>query len=224
MKRHGWVLWAMLLGGALAGCSRNQAPAQTVASVPAEVQPDAMEELKKMDAELRAQLDNVLQPVKEVDALISEVGTMPARLRIDPTELHAVLVAKFSGTGVNLTGELADRQKVKIQIDVLLARVDGVVWGLKAMPSRAAALAQTCGAAVAKLPVLANKANAQAQATLKDPLAKSEDKARAKADMASLGKVQSDVQATIEQVQSTANSLSSLANEALAKLTTNFAS
>jgi hypothetical protein len=224
MKRHGWVLWAMLLGGALAGCTKNEPPARTVAAVPAEVQTDAMEELKKMDGELRAQLDDVLQPVKEVDALISEVGTMPTRLRIDPTELHAVLVAKFRGTGVNLTGELADRQKVKIQIDVLLARVDGVVWGLKAMPSRAAALAERCGAAVAKLPVLANQANVQAQATLKNPLAKSEDKARAKADMASIGKVQSDIQATIEHVQSTANSLPSLANEALEKLTSNFAS
>src|SRR5688572_27939244 len=104
---------------------------------------------------------------------------MPQLLRIDPVQLRAVLVAKFRGTGVSLTGELAERQKVKIQIDVLLARVDGVVWGLKAMATRAAALAQTCGKPVAQLPVLASKVNAQANATLSNPLAKSDAKARA---------------------------------------------
>ena len=224
MERRGWLLCAVLVGSAFAGCSKNQAPAQTVAAVPAEVQPSAMDELKKLDAQLRTQLDSALQPVKEVDALISEVGSMPARLRIDPSELRAVLVSKFRGTGVNLTGELAERQKVKVQIDVLLARVDGVMLGLRAMPSRAQALSETCGAAVARLPVLASRVNAQARATLKNPEARAEDKARAKAEMASVSKVQADLQATIQQVQSTASTLPALANEALAKLTTSFSS
>jgi hypothetical protein len=149
---------------------------------------------------------------------------MPARLRIDPSELRAVLVSKFRGTGVNLTGELAERQKVKVQIDVLLARVDGVVLGLKAMPSRAQALTETCGAAVAKLPVLASRVNDQAKATLENPRAKADEKARAKADMASVSKVQADLQATIDHVQSTASTLPTLASEALAKLTTSFSS
>jgi hypothetical protein len=208
----------------MGGCSKNQPPAQTVAAVPAEVQPNAMDELKKLDAQLRTQLDSALQPVKEVDALISEVGTMPTRLRIDASELRAVLVSKFRGTGVNLTGELADRQKVKLQIDVLLARVDGVMLGLKAMPSRAQALTETCGAAVAKLPVLASRVNAQAKATLQNPLARAEDKARAKLEMGSVSKVQADLQATIQQVQSTASTLPALASEALVKLTSSFSS
>ena len=104
------------------------------------------------------------------------------------------------------------------------ARVDGVVWGLKAMPTRAAALAQACGAAVAKLPRLATEVNAHAKATLANPLAKADEKARAKADMAAVGKVQAEIQSTIQQVQSTATALPTLATEALAKLTTSFAS
>jgi hypothetical protein len=224
MKRHGWVLCVLLVGGIQVGCSKNQAPAQTVAAVPAQVQPDPMDELKRMGTALRTELDSAMQPVNEVDALLSEVGTLPARLRIEPSELRAVLVAKFKGNGVNLKGELAERQKVKIQIDVLLARVDGVVWGLKAMPSRAAALAETCGAAVAKVPVLASKVSASANATLSNPAANAEAKARAKADMAAVAKVQAEIEATIQDVQTKVTALPTLANEALVKLTTSFSS
>jgi hypothetical protein len=220
MRRHGWVLCAMLVGGFQTGCSKNQAPAQTVAAVPAQVQPNPMDELKSMRAARRTELDSAMQPVNEVDALLSEVDTLPARLRIEPSELRAVLVAKFKGTGVNLTGELAERRKVKIQIDVLLARVDGVVWGLKAMPTRAAALAETCGAAVAKAPALASKVSASANATLSDPKANADAKARAKADMAAVA----EIEATMQDVQTKVTALPTLATEALAKLTTSFAS
>jgi hypothetical protein len=106
----------------------------------------------------------------------------------------------------------------------VLAKLKGIVDGLKAIPQNTQALAGKAAEALVKLPALGAQVTASATVKLNNPFGKAEEKAQAQADIQSLAQVQADVQGTIQQVQQKVMELPSLATSALAKLTAAFAS
>jgi hypothetical protein len=216
---------AAILAVALAAIScGGSGKGETKTAADATVDLSAMDQLKGLSTGLQAQLDALMAPINEVDGLVGDITSMPSRLGVNASSLLSSAKATVDGGQISVSADLNVDAAVKAEIDNVLARLQAVVAGLKAIPSNAQALAAQAGEALLKLPALGTKVSAEANVKIGNPFAKPEEKAQAQADLQSLAQVQADVQGAIQQVQQQIMSIPALATSALAKLSASFAS
>jgi hypothetical protein len=149
---------------------------------------------------------------------------MPARLKLNASELMGMFKATADGGQVQLSANINADAIAKAEVEGVLAKLKGIVDGLKAIPQNTQALAAKAGEALVKVPTLGVAAQSQLTVKASNPFGKPEEKAQAQADLQSLAQIQTDVQGTIQQVQQQVMELPALATSALAKLTASFAS
>lgn len=204
------------------GCGKAEQGSTTASEEAVALPP--MQQLKGLSDQLRADLNSVMQPIQEVESIVNDAATMPARLQLNVSALSSVLSAKVSGTEASLSADLAGRPEVKAEIDALCGRVDATVKGLKEIPARVGHLVKRCGETLVMVPVLATKVTTSANMTMSSPFASAEAKATAQADLAAIVTVKTDIETTIREVQTQISALPNLATDALAKLSMSFAS
>lgn len=208
---------------AAAACNKNKTETATGADATAEADVNAMEELKGISAELTAQVDLIMSPINEVDTLVDELTQMPAKLNVNAEALMNLCKCSFDGQSVSVDAEFTADAAVKAEVEALLAKIVIIKADLEATPDKVTQLAGLTTESVAKVPVLATKAQTSAQAKLANPFAKEEDKAQAQADLDAVVSVKADAEASIEDAKAKATELPQLATSALAKLTASFA-
>jgi hypothetical protein len=184
----------------------------------------AIEQLKGLSVDLQGQLDALMAPINEVDALVNQITSMPQRLNLNASELMGMFKATAEGGQVQLSANIEADAMAKAEVEGVLAKLKGIVDGLKAIPQNTQALAAKAGEAILKVPALGVAAQSELTVKVSNPFAKPEEKAQAQADLNSLAQIQADVQGTIQSVQQKVMELPALATSALAKLTASFAS
>lgn len=209
----------MLAG--LSGCGGNSEDPKT----PADKNSPAlspMDELQAIPKDLDAEVAALTKPIDDVQSVIDDLGAIPKKYGIAASDMAAMAKATFDSgkVEVKVKGDLsADAKK---DIEAALNKLNGAVTALKATPDRVAALTAKTTAAVAKVPVLAGKVTASATATAANPFGKADEKAKAKADMDNVQKVQADVMKSVQGVQAKVVGIPAMATAALAKLSASF--
>jgi hypothetical protein len=207
---------------AAAACGGKKADSNS--SADAEVKVSAIDQLKGISVDLQAQLDALMAPINEVDALVEQITSMPARLKLNASELMGMFKASADGGQVQLSANIEADAMAKAEVEGVLAKLKGIVDGLKAIPENTKLLAGKAGAALVAVPTLGVKAQSELTVKASNPFGKPEEKAQAQADLQSLAQIQTDVQGTIQGIQQKIMELPALATSALAKLTASFAS
>jgi hypothetical protein len=216
------IVFVLALTAIAAACGGGKGEVKS--SADASVDLSAMDQLKGLSTDLQAQLNALMSPITEVDALVNDITSLPSRVGVNASSLLTSAKATVDSGQISLSADLNVDATAKAEIDRVFGHLQAVVAGLKAIPANAQALATKAGEALVKLPALATKVTAEANVKVSNPFAKPEEKAQAAADLQSLAQVQADVQGTIQQVQQQIMSIPALATSALAKLSASFAS
>jgi DNA repair exonuclease SbcCD ATPase subunit len=211
----------VVLAIAAAACGGSKGDAS--GSAEAKVDLSAMDQLKGLSADLQAQLDALMAPINEVDALVEQITSMPQRLNVNASALMGMAKATVDGGQVAISADFTADAAVRAEVEGVLGRLKAIVDGLKAIPENPKALAAKAAEAIVAVPALGAKVTAEANVKISNPFAKAEEKAQAQADIQSLAQVQSDVQGSIQQIQQKIMELPGLATSALAKLAAAFA-
>jgi hypothetical protein len=209
---------------AMAAAACGGSKGESKSSEDAKEKVPAMDQLKGLSVELQAQLDALMAPINEIDALVAQITSMPQRLNLNASELMGMCKATVDGGQVQLSANINADAMAKAEVEGVLAKLKGIVDGLKAIPQNTGALASKAAEALVKVPTLGVAAQTEATVKSTNPFSKPEEKAKAQADLQSLAQIQADVQGTIQQVQQQVMGLPALATGALAKLTAAFAS
>jgi hypothetical protein len=213
---------ALVFAVAVAACGGGKGEAKTSASAQAEV--PAMDQLKFISADLQANLNALMAPINEVDALIGQITSMPQRLNLNVKSLMGMCKATLDNGQVQIAADFNADAAARAEVEGVLMRLKAIVEGLKAIPQNAQALTVKAGSAMVAVPALGAKVTAESTMKVNNPFGKPEDKMRAQADLQSLAQVQADVQGTIQQVQQQVMGIPAMAAGALAKLAAAFAS
>jgi hypothetical protein len=219
-QARGIVVLVFALAAAACGGGKGEAKSSDDAKDKA----PAIDQLKGLSVDLQGQLDALMAPINEVDALVAQITSMPARLKLNASELMGMFKATADGGQVQLSANIEADAMAKAEVEGVLAKLKGIVDGLKAIPENTKLLAAKAGEALVKVPTLGVAAQSQLTVKASNPFAKPEEKAQAQADLQSLAQIQTDVQGTIQSVQQKVMELPALATSALAKLTASFAS
>ena len=212
------VLVSLVLGvsvlGVACGGSSDSKPA---ASAKADVTP--LQELQGIPKELNDGVADLTKPIDDTQSVIDQIGALPKKYGFTAGDMAAMCKATINdGTvDVKVNGNVSDDAKAEIK--AALEKLKGVVAGLKATPTKVAALTKTAVADTAKVPVLATRVTTEATATSANPFGSADSKAKAKADLDSVKQVQADVNKSITDVQAKITGIPAMATDALAKLT-----
>jgi len=205
-----------------AACGGGKGEAKS--SADAEVKVPAMDQLKGLSVDLQGQLDALMAPINEVDALVEQITSMPQRVGVDAKSLLGMAKATTENGQIAISADFSADAAVRAEVEGVLAKLKGIVDGLKAIPQNTQALVAKAAEALVKVPALGIAVQSEATVKASNPFGKPEEKAQAQADLQSLAQVQADVQGTIQSVQQKVMELPALATSALAKLTASFAS
>jgi len=218
------VVLVFALAAAACGGSKGEAKGSADAQAQGQADVPAMDQLKFISADLQANLNALMAPITETDALIEQITSMPQRLNLNAKALMGMCKATLDNGQVQIAADFNADAAVRAELEGVLMKLKAIVDGLKAMPQNAQALTVKAGSAIVAVPALGAKITAEATVKLNNPFGKPEVKAQAQADLQSLSQVQADVQATISQVQQQVMGLPAMAAGALAKLGAAFAS
>jgi hypothetical protein len=221
--RRSVLISGLLLAFAVAvqGCGGGQKQSNTADS--AKKDQTAMEELQAIPADVNGDVDALMKPIDDVQAVVDEITSLPSRLNISAKDMMAMAQGTLSnGTvDVKVNGDLTD--DARAQITASLKKLKGVVDGLKSTPDKVVALGKKLVVVTAKVPVLATRVTAEAQVAIANPFAGADAKAKAQADVANVQKVQAEINTKVNEAQAKVTSIPALATGALAKLTASFA-
>ncbi len=217
-----WIITAVMLAAFLvAGCGGGEKDAKDGDDANADLEP--IDQLKAVSTDLQAGVDDLMAPINEVDALIENVTSLPAKLNIDAKTFMGMVSATADSGEISIQADLDITVEAKAEVEACLTQVQTIIAGLKATPEKVKVLTVKVAEATAKVPMLAAKVTTNAQAKLANPLAKADVKVSAQADLDAVVSVQADVEASIEEVKGTITGIPAMAAEALAKLTASFA-
>lgn len=177
----------------------------------------AIEQLKDIPVQLDTEVNKLMAPIDGIQGLLDEISGLPAKTGLNAKDIMGQVNAVLAGAPApTLEGAQAS---AKTELDTLVAKVKQFKDDLTATPERVTSLAGTCAAMTAKLPVLATQITTETGVIAANPFASAEDKAKAKADAASVAQIQSEVTAKIGDTQGKITGIPAKAVEALAKLT-----
>lgn len=214
---------ASLLALSLAACAGSNASgegAQT-ATTKASLEVAPIEELKAIPQDLDADVKALTKPVDEVQSILDDLQALPKKYKLTKAQLMGMAKASFDNGKVemSLDGSAKLTDEAKAEIEGVLKRLVAVVADLKATPDKVAALTKKAVAVTARVPVLATKVTASATATVSNPFAGAESKAKAQAEIDSVQKIQADVSKSVSDVQAKVTGIPEMATKALAKIT-----
>jgi len=215
------MICIFIVSAAAAACGGGKGEASS--SADAKVDLSAMDQLKGLSTELQGQLDALMAPINETDAVVEQLTSMPARLGVNASALMGMAKMTADSGQISISADFTADEAVRAEVEGVLTKLKGIVGGIQAIPENSKALGAKAAEALVMVPTLATKVTAEANVKISNPFAKAEEKAQAQADIQSLAQVQADVQGTIQQVQQKVMELPGLATSALAKLTTSFA-
>jgi hypothetical protein len=221
---HARKLVVLVFAVAVAACGGSKGEAKGSADAQAQAEVPAMDQLKFISTDLQANLNALMAPINEVDALIGQITSMPQRLNLNAKALMGMCKATLDNGQIQIAADFNADAAVRAEVEGVLMRLKAIVDGLKAMPQNAQALTVKAGSAIVAVPAIGTKITAESTMKLNNPFGKPEVKAQAQADLQSLAQVQADVQATVSQVQQQVMGLPAMAAGALAKLAAAFAS
>ena len=206
----------------LTGCGGNSEEPNTPASKNAKSQ-EPMEELKAIPTELDAEVAAITKPIDDVQSVIDEIGALPKKHNLDAKAVMAMAKGTFDNGKVEVTLDANTPAAAKADVEAALKKLNDAVISLKATPEKVTALTKHAVAATAKVPVLATKISTTATATVSNPFASAEGKAKAQADIDGVKKVEADVSKSISDVQAKLTGIPAMATGALAKISASFA-
>jgi hypothetical protein len=175
-----------------------------------------VDQLRGITDDISKDVDAIVQPINDVDAVVSALDALPKKYGIKPADLKAMAKGAFDGGDVTVSANLSP--DAKAEVVALLAKIKDIANGLKTTPDKVQALATKLPAAVAQVPVLYGKAQASLQVKANNPFGNSDDKAKAKSDLADLDKVKTDIMTKIDGVKTTVTGLPDKATQAMTKL------
>lgn len=184
---------------------------------------DPIAKLEGMSAEITGELDAVMKPITDAEALISEVGALPERLGLSMADLKGMFEASFSNGEVNIAADLDITAEAKAELEVILNKAKEIGEGLRALPETV----KTSGAHIAELGVkatgIATGATTKLTAKLSNPLLKADAKASIEADIAKIDELKANISGSVQGAQASIMELPAKATEIGASLLASFA-
>jgi hypothetical protein len=175
---------------------------------------EPIDQLKSIPERIQAQIDIVMQPITDADAIVTQIQTMPARLGITPGELKAAAKASLETGSVQVNINVAGDALTEVQ--VLLDTIKGIGVGLKEMPKRA----QVAVTNVVKLGAQATALTTKVKAKAAVGFGKKAE--INKANAAEADQIVNQVQTQITTAKATIMGLPGRATSTLAKLAASF--
>jgi hypothetical protein len=175
-----------------------------------------VDQLKGITDSISADVDALMQPINDVDAVVAALDALPKKYGMKPGDLKVMAKSAFDGGDVTISANISP--DAKDDVVALLAKIKDIATSLKSTPDKAQALVAKLPGAVAQVPVLYGKAQASLQVKANNPFGNADEKAKAKTDLADLDKVKVDVMTKIDTVKSTVMGLPDKATQAVAKL------
>jgi hypothetical protein len=208
---------------ALTACGGNSEDPKTPASKDAKANLEPMDELKGIPGELDAEVAALTKPVDDLQAAIDEIGALPKKHGLAAADVMGMAKGTFENgkVDVKLNGDVS--AAAKADVEAALNKLSASVTALKATPDKVAALTTKVATLTAKVPALASKVTASATVTASDPFGNADAKAKAKADLDGVSKVQADVMKSVSGVQSKLAGIPAMATSAMAKASASFA-
>jgi hypothetical protein len=198
------------------GCSKKD-KGSTNPDEAAESDKDPLAELQSIPDQIQAEVDNVLQPINDIDVVIEQLTTIPEKHGVNAADLTGLAKASLDGGEVSV--DLDIEGDAKAEIEQMLATIKGIGVGIKELPQRSATAAKNIVALGTKGAGLATSLTTKYQAKLSNPMMKADKKAEVQAELDSVMKVQADLKGTVSQAKADVMGLPAKGTEALAKLT-----
>lgn len=225
MKRiTGLMSLALLLSLPMAGCNNKDKGSTENPDAAAEEDGDPLEALKGIPDEIQAEVDNVLQPINDVDVVVEQVTTIPTRYNLDAAAITGLAKAKMDAEGnASVEIDLDVTDEARAEIETLLSTLDGIKVGIQELPQRSTQATKNIAALGVKATGLVTQLQTKYQAKLASPFTKAEEKAQIQADLDAVLKLDADIKTIIADAKSTVTGLPAKGTEAMAKLTAAFA-
>jgi prefoldin subunit 5 len=223
MRKNLLATSTLCLATALAACGGGNAEDPKTPAAKASIELTPMEELKAIPADLNAEVASLTKPIDDVQSIVDELGALPKKHGLTAADVMGLAKGTFENgkVEVSLKGDVS--AAAKADVEATLKKLSATVTALKATPEKVTSLTTKVAAATAKVPVLASKVTASATATVSNPFGNADAKAKAKAEMDSVQKVQADVTKSVSDIQGKLTGIPAMATTALAKLTASFA-
>ncbi len=184
---------------------------------------DPVAKLEGMSAEITGELDAVMKPITDAEALINEVGALPERLGMTMGDLKGLFEASFNNGEVAIAADLDITAEARAELEVILNKAKEIGEGLRALPETV----KTSGAHIAEVGVkatgVATAATTKLTAKLSNPLIKADAKASIEADIAKIDELKANIGASVQGAQASVMELPAKATEISAKLLASFA-
>jgi hypothetical protein len=187
---------------------------------------DPVTDLKNISEGIQKEVDKVLQPIKDFDAVLDSIAKIPADLKaakskVDPKKLMAELKKVLDGADPELEA-LKLEDDAKKMVTERIDKVKALVKSIKEVDTAVKDLGTKIGEAILKVPQVGAKAVAKAQLALKNPLAAAADKDKAKKDVADIEAIISGFKTKAEGWQKEITELPGKVKELPAKLAKGF--
>jgi hypothetical protein len=182
-----------------------------------------MEELQAIPKDLDAEVSGITKPIDDVQSVIDEIGALPKKHHLDAKEIMAMAKGTFENGKAEVSFKADVPAEAKADVEASMKKLAATVTALKSTPDKVAKLTAKLPELTAKVPVLTTKVTSSATVAASNPFGSAESKAKAKAEMDSVNKVQAEVSKSISDAQSKIAGLPALATSALAKLSASFA-
>ncbi|MCP4678993.1 MAG: hypothetical protein GY854_26585 [Deltaproteobacteria bacterium] len=206
----GLVLWA---------CGGSSGSKKTNATTEVQVELTPMQELQALFANLQTGLDEIMQPINDIELAIDDMTTAPERLNMNAAAFMEMAKSTMNSGQISISAGSEISAEAMVELKATLFRLKRIVAGLKATPEKIVQLTAQASSAVAQVPFAATKVTSVAQAAIANPMASAEAKTQAQADIDAVASIEADVSAQIGEIQQKFSGIPAMATEALAKLT-----
>jgi predicted small secreted protein len=153
---------------------------------------DPVVELKNLSEGIQKDIDALLEPIKNADAVIDGVAKIPADLKAakskaDPKKILAEVKAKIIDGGGEIDEAIFNKdEEAKKLVTERVEKLKALVKSVKEIDVKAKELGGKITDAITKVPALGGKAIAKVEITLKNPLAGGDAKKKAEEDKKTL--------------------------------------
>ncbi len=213
-----YLILVLLSGLALPACGGSSGGSGNTTAA-AEVDLTPIQELQALSGNLQAGLNEVMQPINDIELAIDDMTTAPERLNMNAGAFMEMARSTAGSGQISISAGSEISAEARAELEATLFRLQRIVAGLKATPEKVAQLTAQASVAMAQVPALAAKVTTSAQASIANPMASVESKAQAQVDLEAVTGIQADVSAQIGEMQQKFSEIPAMATQAFAKLT-----
>jgi hypothetical protein len=172
------------------------------------------EQLQELESNLNAAMNKVVEPIDQVDAMITKFTEVPTKYKLSPADFKA-----FAGSMMAGAASVPGSVDAKAAADLKSFATDFSSFkaGLMKSPDNVKALLGEVTGALAKVPLLAGKVAAEAALVKNNPFKSAADKAKAAKQVADVKALETKVLAQVKEMQTKVAGLPARAVAAVAK-------